>query len=76
MIGSSRITLTALLESDVSGEYLETLNDSEYMKYSRNSNFIHTRNSQVQYIADFRLSNNLLFGIKNTEDGKLLGSIN
>jgi len=76
MIGSSRITLTVLLESDVSGEYLETLNDSEYMKYSRNSNFTHTLGSQVQYIADFELSNNLLFGIKNTEDGKLLGSIN
>ena len=76
MIASSRISLTVLLESDVSEEYLETLNDSEYMRYSRNSNFAHTLSSQVQYIADFRLSNNLLFAIKNVEDGKLLGSIN
>ena len=76
MLRSKRLTLTALLTSDISEEYLETLNDSEYMKYSRNSNFMHTRSSQVQYIADFRLSNNLLFGIKSTEDGKLLGNIN
>ena len=76
MIGSSRITLTELHESDVSGEYLETLNDSEYMKYSRNSNFYHTQSSQARYITDFILSNNLLLGIKNVENGKLLGSIN
>lgn len=76
MISSSRITLTTLLESDISEEYLETLNDSEYMKYSRNSTLTHTLSSQVQYIADFRLSNNLLFSIKDAEDEKLLGSIN
>ena len=76
MIGSKRITLAKLLKSDISDEYLETLNDSEYMKYSRNSNFTHTMDSQTQYIVDFNLSSNLLFGIKCNEDGKLLGSIN
>ena len=76
MTSSNRITLTALHVSDVSEEYLETLNDSEYMRYSRNSNFTHNLSSQVQYIEDFTLSSNLLFGIRNFEDGKLLGSIN
>lgn len=76
MIGSNRIILTDLQESDVSVDYLQTLNDSEYMKYSRNSRFIHTQSSQEQYIANFRLSSNLLFGIKSAEDRKLLGSIN
>jgi len=76
MIGSSRVTLAVLLPTDVSEEYLETLNDSEYMKYSRNSSLTHTLSSQVRYISDFVLSNNLLFGIKSVESGKLLGSIN
>lgn len=76
MIGSNRITLTALLTSDVSEEYLETLNDTEYMKYSRNATFNHTLRSQIQYISDFALSNNLLFGIRNTKSGQLLGSLN
>ena len=76
MIGSSRIILGDLLSSDVSEEYLETLNDSEYMKYSRNSSFAHTPSSQVQYISDFAFSNDLLFGIKSVENGKLLGTIN
>ena len=76
MIGSGRITLTPMLESDVSNEYLATLNDAEYMKFSRNSNFSHTLSSQVRYIADFSRSNNLLFAIKNIESKQLLGSIN
>jgi RimJ/RimL family protein N-acetyltransferase len=75
MIGSSRIILTVLHNSEVSREYLETLNDSEYLKFSQNANFIHTLSSQIQYITNFKLSNNLLYGIKNTEDGKLLGTI-
>jgi RimJ/RimL family protein N-acetyltransferase len=76
MIHNSRIVLSRLIESDVSDEYLATLNDAEYMKYSRNSAFNHDLSSQVQYISEFKQSNNLLFGIKNVEDQKLLGTIN
>jgi RimJ/RimL family protein N-acetyltransferase len=76
MIYNSRIVLSRLIESDVSDEYLATLNDAEYMKYSRNSAFNHDLSSQVQYISEFKQSNNLLFGIKNVEDQKLLGTIN
>lgn len=76
MIASKRIMVAPLLETDVSREYLETLNDAEYMKYSRNSSFIHTVSSQLEYIAKFRESNNLLLGIKRIEDGELLGNIN
>jgi RimJ/RimL family protein N-acetyltransferase len=73
---TSRIILVPLLESDVSQEYLETLNDNEYMKYSRNSNFVHSMSSQLKYISDFRNSNNLLFAIKQIESEALLGNIN
>jgi len=76
MITSERIMLAPLLETDISLEYLETLNDSDYMKFSRNSNLIHTKSSQVEYIAKFRDSINLLLGIKENEGGKLLGNIN
>lgn len=75
-ITSKRIVLAPLLETDVSLEYIETLNDAEYMKFSRNSNFIHTEISQLEYIAKFRDSINLLFGIKEIEGGKLIGNIN
>ena len=76
MISSSRITLTPMIESDVSHEYLATLNDAEYMKFSRNSNFSHTLSSQIRYTADFSRFNNLLFAIRNIESKQLLASIN
>ena len=75
MISSSRVTLTPMLESDVSDEYIANLNDKEYMKFSRNSNFTHTIGSQVRYISNILSSNNLLFAIKNIESKQLLGSI-
>jgi len=76
MLGSNRITLTPLLETDISEEYLESLNDQDYMQYSKNSAFTHTLKSQISYIMNFTKSNHLLFGIKSAEDGKLLGTIN
>jgi RimJ/RimL family protein N-acetyltransferase len=76
MLSSSRVILTPLLRSDISEEYLESLNDQDHMKYSRNSTFTHTLNSQVQYVESFSQSNDLLFGVKSAENGKLLGTIN
>jgi len=76
LISSTRVKLSAMTEADVSKEYLETLNDIEYMKYSRNATFIHTIESQNQYITDFKLSNHLLFSIKDAGNERMLGSIN
>ena len=76
MISSSRLIFTKLLDSDVSAEYLDTLNDAEYMKFSRHSAYVHTHLSQSKYIKDFTLTNNMLFGIKDKENGELIGSIN
>ncbi len=75
MTSSSRIMLSSLHVSDITEEYLETLNDKEYLRYSRNSSFDHTIESQTRYISEFNLSNNLLFGIKSKTDMKLLGSV-
>ena len=76
MLRSNRITLVPLSEFDVSEEYLGTLNNKAYMRYSRNSSFDHTLTSQSQYIADFNRSNNLLFGIKDAVSIDLVGTIN
>lgn len=76
MYNSKKVVLTSLLVSDISDEYLDTLNDSKYMKYSRNADFKHTFTSQSSYISNFIDSNDLLFGIRNTSDGSLLGTIN
>jgi RimJ/RimL family protein N-acetyltransferase len=76
MTHSTRIHLAPLLDSDISEEYLETLNDAAYMKYSRNSGKTHTSSSQSRYISEFSNSYNLLFGLWHSDSGKLLGTIN
>lgn len=73
---SSEIILISVRESDISEEYLETLNDSEYMKFSRNSGFTHTIASQLKYLSGFENSRNLHFGIEETKDNQLVGTIN
>lgn len=74
-LSDTQITLTPLLESDISQEYLDSLNDPNHMKYSKNVAFSHTFASQIEYIAKFNNSSDLLFGVKQTNSGKLLGSI-
>ena len=74
-LSDAQVTLTPLLESDISQEYLDSLNDPNHMKYSRNVTYFHTFASQIEYITKFKNSFNLLFGVKQTNSGKLLGSI-
>jgi RimJ/RimL family protein N-acetyltransferase len=76
MTSPAGIALELLSDLDISEEYLETLNDSAYMKYSRNSDTRHTAESQSKYIREFSNSCNMLFGIKDVDSGKLLGTIN
>lgn len=74
--GSREIILFKVQESDISEEYLETLNDSEYMKFSRNSGVTHTTASQLNYLSGFENVRNLHFGIQETKESQLVGSIN
>jgi RimJ/RimL family protein N-acetyltransferase len=75
ILADTQITLTSMKESDISQEYLDSLNDSDHMKYSRNVSDVHTLTSQIEYITSFKDSFNLLFGIKEAKKGKLVGSI-
>lgn len=76
MSSPTRITLAPLTELDISEEYLDTLNDSDYMQYSRNSKIRHTHASQSLYIHEFSNSYNMLYGIRDIDSGRLLGTIN
>jgi RimJ/RimL family protein N-acetyltransferase len=76
MNDAARITIGPLSDSDISDEYLETLNDRNYMKFSRNSAANHTKASQIEYIHSFTNSHNLLYGIKDLHSGELKGTLN
>jgi RimJ/RimL family protein N-acetyltransferase len=76
MLTSGRISLTSVNEIDVTEEYLETLNDKEYMRYSQNSKFKHTFDSQMEYINKFHGTPNAFFGIRNLSTAELVGTVN
>lgn len=65
-----------LLSSDITDEYLETLNDKSYMRYSRNSDENHTKSSQIAYIDGFDNDTfnpkSIIFGI--FDNRKLVGT--
>ena len=71
-----RIELRRLSVEDISDEYLQTLNNAEYMKYSRHSMQFHTYESQQKYITDFLKTGNILLGIFHSRTKALIGSLN
>lgn len=66
-----------LLASDVTQEYLDSLNDAKHMHFSRNRGQIHTLESQRRYVSSFENTEldpePLLFGV--FKDGKLKGTL-
>ena len=76
MLKSDRIQLVSITESDISQEYLNTLNDSNYLKFSRNSSLLHDKFTQAKYIFEINASNNLFFGIKTVSETELVGTVN
>jgi RimJ/RimL family protein N-acetyltransferase len=66
-----------LVGEDINQEYLDTLNDSDYMQFSRNSGLKHSRQSQLTYVESFRNQTSkpqsLLFGI--FENHNLVGTM-
>lgn len=73
---SARLTLSELLPVDITEEYLSSLNDVEYMRFSRNSNFTHTFKSQLLYLAKFNGTSSLLFALKDIAKKELVGTLN
>ena len=76
MLKLNRICLSELGKLDISKEYLNTLNDKEYMRFSRNAEKTHSELSQLNYISEFNDSRNMLLGIRKIRDSELIGTIN
>ncbi len=69
------ITLEGISSDGIDDLYLETLNDKEYMKYSRQSAKLHTYNSQREYIDSFCSFQRKLLGVKDTQKNTLVGTV-
>ena len=73
---SSRFSFRRLVHDDISQEYLDTLNDKNYMRFSRNISTKHTFDSQTIYLNEFEDSRKFLFGIWDKESNSLVGVMN
>lgn len=63
------------LEKDISNEYLAWLNDQSTMRYSRQSEQLHSRQSALSYLASFDNTSNLFLAIDNIETDKSIGTM-
>ena len=73
---SSRFLVRRMVHGDISQEYLDTLNDKNHMRFSRNISTNHTFDSQAIYLKEFEDSRKFIFGIWDKKNNSLVGVIN
>ena len=69
---SEGLEISVFEESDLSAQYISWLNNSQHMKYSRQSFLNHDLSSARTYLETFRSSANKFLAIKR--DGLLIGT--
>jgi RimJ/RimL family protein N-acetyltransferase len=66
--------ISRLAENNICEEYLKTLNDPSYMRYSLNKDKEFTFESQVEYLHTFDFKSNYLLAIANRQNGDLVAT--
>lgn len=70
------IEISPLDSNSISVEYLQTLSDHEYMRFSRHSTLVATRESQAKYISGFNSFDSWILGITDLKSRTLVGTTN
>ena len=73
---SDVIQIEVLKPASINSEYLSTLNDNEYMQFSRHANSLATVESQTAYITGFNNFDNWILGITEKATNTLVGTTN
>jgi RimJ/RimL family protein N-acetyltransferase len=68
------LVLLKMNQDLIQQSYIDTLNDSEYMKFSRQRNFKHTLKSSIEYLESFNLNSNGHFYALCKSDNDLIGT--
>lgn len=76
ILRSELIEIAPLDSTSINSEYLQTLNDHEYMQFSRHSTSVATFKSQAEYIAGFNSFDRWILGVKHLESNTLAGTAN
>ena len=69
-----RFLISRLTEPHFSKEYLATLNDPRYMRFSQHKNVQATVESQHEYLKSFDFTNNFLLAITDRVQGSLVAT--
>ena len=64
-----------LKKEDITKDYVDKLNDKQFMKYSRHKSKNHTLKSSIDYFSELDLSDNLYLSINDLKTKKLIGSL-
>lgn len=73
-INSSKILINKLMIGDVNSDYIATLNNKDYMRFSRHNYKFHDLESQKQYISNFNNFDKHLLSIKDAGSNTLVGT--
>ena len=72
---TERLEIRTLESDDVNQEYIEGLNNTEYLRFSRQSLEAHTMSSQLAYIEDFLESSDQILAVILTDYQQLVGTL-
>jgi RimJ/RimL family protein N-acetyltransferase len=71
-----QLVFNQLSSSDISSTYLDTLNDPEHMRFSKNSKLTHTHESQLQYLNSFDGVLRQIFATRLASTNQFIGVVN
>jgi len=72
---SEKIFISPLISKDINSEYLNNLNDSEYMQFSRHHISKYDFNKQKKYLETFNSFNSWILGVREQIDSPLIGTL-
>jgi [ribosomal protein S5]-alanine N-acetyltransferase len=75
VLSSRRLRLETFAESCIDAVYLSWLNDPEVVRFSNQRFRRHTADSALAYLATFEGSENLFLAVRQTESGRLIGTM-
>ena len=73
---SDDLRLEPLNPDFINSDYIETLNDENYMQHSRHVGKVHTLESQLKYISNFNSFDSWIYAICTEPEGKFIGTTN
>jgi RimJ/RimL family protein N-acetyltransferase len=76
LLESTSIRIEPLEEESITQTYINSLNDSEYMRHTRHSRVVATYDTQRDYLRQFNKFDAWILKITNLVDGSFVGTLN